>query len=284
MHTVKISVAICTYNRSEQLKKCVQSIIYQEAHLLELIIVYHSKSDLQGVNMLKKDVRIRFFHCNKPSSSASRNVAINNSKGAILAFIDDDCIANRYWLLHISQHFKNPHSQLVMGRAITGSKPNVFSKIENARINHYVQSYIVRKGNRKYATILDTKNFAVRKSFLIKHNLLFDTRFTDKFEDIDFGLRVISVGASISYNSQLVVRHFGTPDFCSHVKREFSIGYNYCAMEKKWSNKLNMKVAKILYFAARKTGPLPKSYILIEWVDVLFRFFGSLKFKFKVGD
>ena len=168
-----------------------------------------------------------------------------------------------------------------MGKAVNGSRSNIFSTIENARINYYVESNIVTKDKKKYAHILDTKNFAVRKSLLVGHNLLFDTRFTNKFEDVDFGFHIISIGVNILYNPHIIVRHFGTSDILSHAKREFSIGYNYCAMKAKWMNKLNINIAQKLHYAKTKISSPPKSYILLEWVDILFRLFGCLRYRFE---
>ena len=281
VHNMKISVAICTYNRPELLKKCMRSIIKQDLPPFELIIVYHSKNDLRKVSMLKRGVGVRFLHCNKTNSAVARNMAINSSKGTILAFIDDDCIANKNWLQCITQQFEDQRCQIVMGKAVNGSRSNIFSIIENARINYYVESNIITKDKKKHAFVLDTKNFAIRKSLLVGHNLLFDTRFTNKFEDIDFGLRTISIGVSILYNPRIIVRHFGTSSLLSHVKREFSIGYNYCVMKAKWTHKLNMKIAQRLYHTRTKINFPPKSYILLEWVDILFRFFGCLWYRFE---
>ena len=281
IHTMKISVAICTYNRPEQLKRCVQSIIAQGEYLFELIVVFHSKNDLREIKTLNKNQRVRFLQCSKTNSSSARNRAINNSKGTILAFIDDDCVANRHWLQRIIQQFEDRYCQIVMGKAINGSNLNIFSAIENARINYYTQSNMVTKKKKKYAHVLDTKNFAIRKSFLAKHNLIFDVRFTNKFEDVDFGFRVISTGANILCNPQILVRHFGTSDFLSHLKREFSIGYNYCTMKAKWAHRLNITIAKRLHSTNTNIIPPPISHILLVWTDTLFRLLGWLRYGFE---
>lgn len=261
MHTL-ISVIICTHKRPNQLRNCVQSIIVQDPSPFELIIVYHSKNDLQKLNMLKKEMKVRFLVCNKTNSAAARNIAIKNAKGSILAFIDDDCVANKYWLQCITQQFKDPHCQMVMGKAVDGSRINIFSTMENARINHYVKSNIVSRSRKKYALVLDTKNFAVRKNLIKKHNLFFDTRFTNKFEDVDFGFRTILNGVNISYNPNIIVRHYGTSNFASHVRREIAIGYNYCVMKAKWENGFDSENIHRLQNTRTNIGFPPKSHFL----------------------
>ena len=89
-----VSVIIATFNRSNILPRCLESVLSQTYQNLEIIIVDDGSSDNTN-NVIKrykkKDNRIKYFRHNQNKGNASaRNTAVKNSKGFYVAFIDDD--------------------------------------------------------------------------------------------------------------------------------------------------------------------------------------------------
>ena len=101
----KISVAVCTYNRAELLRGALQSLVEQslDKALYEVLVVDNASTDHTS------DV-VRLFQCANPEleiilvSEArqglgyARNTGFNNSKGAYVAFMDDDTRSDKNWL------------------------------------------------------------------------------------------------------------------------------------------------------------------------------------------
>lgn len=87
------SVIIPVYNRTEQLKNAIQSILVQDFQEFEIIIV-DDYSSIQIKSFIPSDNRIRVIRhkCNK-GAAAARNTGIINAKGDLVAFIDSD----DYW-------------------------------------------------------------------------------------------------------------------------------------------------------------------------------------------
>jgi len=114
---MKISVAICTYNRQKLLSKCINSLLNQdfEKSNYEIIIIDNNSSD--GTKDLvyefiekNKDFNIRYVFEPVQGLSVSRNRAIAEAKSDILLFIDDDAIADKSLLkehLRIYREFEN---------------------------------------------------------------------------------------------------------------------------------------------------------------------------------
>lgn len=100
-----VSVYMPTHNRSEQLLKAVDSVLFQTYSNLELIVVNDGSSDNTATileSIVERDKRVRVYHHEKPlGACAARNTAIKYAKGELITGIDDDdeFIHNRIELL-----------------------------------------------------------------------------------------------------------------------------------------------------------------------------------------
>ena len=89
-----ISVNLTTYNREVLLQRALRSILIQENVEFEIIIVDDCSLDNTKniiLDFQKKDPRIKFFTNEKNMGNAySRNKALSESRGELIAFMDDD--------------------------------------------------------------------------------------------------------------------------------------------------------------------------------------------------
>jgi len=87
-----VSVVIPTYNRSEELKRALKSVLSQTYKIFEVIVVDNNSTDdtdtmLESLN----DQRIRLLKINNNGIiAASRNLGINASSGEWIALLDSD--------------------------------------------------------------------------------------------------------------------------------------------------------------------------------------------------
>ena len=95
-----ITVIIPVYNGERYLEECISSAISQTYKCLQIIIVNdgstdNSKSIIE--NFKKRDKRILFIDKENSGVSASRNIALNETKGGYVCFLDqDDVLENSY--------------------------------------------------------------------------------------------------------------------------------------------------------------------------------------------
>src|SRR5271154_5729585 len=93
----KISVIICTYNRSHSLGKTIESVASESLTPSlgwEILVVDNNSKDktrqvVEGF-MFRYPEQIRYIFEPKQGISYARNAGIKESRGEILAFIDDD--------------------------------------------------------------------------------------------------------------------------------------------------------------------------------------------------
>jgi glycosyltransferase involved in cell wall biosynthesis len=114
---MKISAAICTYNRAKFLEKSLTSLIKQnfDKNDYEIIVIDNNSNDntKEVVNKFiekYKDFNIKYVFEPVQGLSIARNRAIKEANSNILLFIDDDAIANENLLkehLRIYNEFEN---------------------------------------------------------------------------------------------------------------------------------------------------------------------------------
>jgi glycosyltransferase involved in cell wall biosynthesis len=105
----KISVLICTYNRSKTLAAAIESVAIQampESLGWEILVVDNNSTDQtrQEVEGLQRRFpeRIRYMFEPQQGLSYARNAGIREARGEILAFIDDDETASPGWLQNLT--------------------------------------------------------------------------------------------------------------------------------------------------------------------------------------
>jgi glycosyltransferase involved in cell wall biosynthesis len=120
-----ISVVVCTYNRAALLPQALRSLFAQKAENVsyEIVVVDNNSSDdtPATVESLKAEspVPLRYFRESRQGNAYARNSGVEQAAGAIVAFLDDDCIAGENWVATIKSGFdRDPGLDFVGGRVL----------------------------------------------------------------------------------------------------------------------------------------------------------------------
>ncbi|MDH5391360.1 MAG: glycosyltransferase, partial [Candidatus Bathyarchaeota archaeon] len=111
MSKLSVSVVICTRNRRRALKRCVDSIVNQSYQPQEIIIVDDAsgRKTKEAINKIVKNCRIPtklIVSEKRMGPAASRNRGIRATKCDVIAFLDDDCSADKNWLENLLRYYK----------------------------------------------------------------------------------------------------------------------------------------------------------------------------------
>ncbi|WP_318275381.1 glycosyltransferase family 2 protein [Streptomyces pharetrae] len=118
-----ISVVICVYteDRWEDVLAAVASVRAQSRPALEiLLVVDHNRAlldRLAGEYEEAGDVRV-LANAGPRGLSAGRNTGIAASHGEVIAFLDDDAVAERDWLRRFADGYADPRVMAVGGRTV----------------------------------------------------------------------------------------------------------------------------------------------------------------------
>lgn len=236
----KISLIICTRNRSEELVNLLlpslQKLIFTR---LEIIIV-DSSSDKQMVEKNKNatlNLGYSYFWYGKKGLSNARNFAIKQAQGDFIVFTDDDCVVDPTWLQRLIRGFNDINVYCCTGRTLswTSSKESqeIWERLKT--FDRGENSVIVGKKDINIRHLLSVKRLANLLKFSFSkiapapwclgygNNMAFrrdvfqelgdfDTRLgrgvpTESGEEVDLYYRILKAGHKIIYDPTAIVRH-----------------------------------------------------------------------------
>jgi glucosyl-dolichyl phosphate glucuronosyltransferase len=94
---MKLTIAICTFNRVELLKKCLYSIITLLDDEIEVLVIDNKSTDTtknQILHISNQFRQFKYIYEDKIGLSIARNRAISESTSDWILFLDDDTIAS----------------------------------------------------------------------------------------------------------------------------------------------------------------------------------------------
>jgi GT2 family glycosyltransferase len=110
-----VTIAVCTRNRPDDLRKCLASLLSLPEEGQEILVVDNCPPndatervvrDFPGVNYVRED---------QVGLNRARNRALRQARGEIVAFIDDDAVADKNWLRALTEAFAEPLTLSVTG-------------------------------------------------------------------------------------------------------------------------------------------------------------------------
>lgn len=94
------SVIVATHERPQQLKRCLDSLMKQEYVPAEIIVV-DSGPRSEGTRELVSGSygeKVKYIRVDSPGLALAHNAALSSATAPIVAFIDDDVVADPLWL------------------------------------------------------------------------------------------------------------------------------------------------------------------------------------------
>jgi len=205
-----VSVVICTYNRRDYLARCLDYLQCQSNPNFEVIVVDGPSDD--GTKELLESWRGRIRIISNPlrNLSVSRNLGIEQARGDIVAFIDDDAIPFDNWVESILIEY---NSRPLLTKALGGpaffagtlhfqSQDIGIDRHGNAWVN--IPRHEVGQGEW-LRSCLGTNSTFVRQ-YLIDIGG-FDEQFDYYLDESELCLRIQIRGNLIGYAPEVLVRH-----------------------------------------------------------------------------
>ena len=211
----RISVIVCTRNRSAQLETALssfESCAVPEGWEAELVVVDNGSTDdtaaIAGRKPARGSFRITVVREPRPGLSCARNAGIRQATGEIIAFTDDDCQAQADWITSLVRAFGlYPDVDSVFGRveATSGADAGrtVAVKTETRGRDYRYPDMPGRIGHGN--------NMAFRRQALEKAGP-FDEALgaggpLRAAEDLDMAYRILRGGGQVRYEPSCVILH-----------------------------------------------------------------------------
>ena len=101
-----MSVVVVSNDRPEHLRLCLTALAQQDHPMMEIVVV----ACAAGAAAIRDDWddRVKLVVFDTPNISAARNLGLAQAAGAVVAFVDDDALAEPTWARRLSAPFADP--------------------------------------------------------------------------------------------------------------------------------------------------------------------------------
>ncbi len=136
----KVSVILATCQRPKKLFACLTSLQALKLKPYEIIVVDNSAGDPATREVVQQFPAVRYLSEKKRGSSAARNTGVRQSKGHLIAFVDDDEVVHPNWLSHLVNCFTEKSTGLATGLVLPGDLQNEIQYMFEKRFS-FVRGY-----------------------------------------------------------------------------------------------------------------------------------------------
>ena len=221
---MKISVIIPTYNRSEMVVKCVESVLANDWPDIEIIVVDDCSPDDTGDKIKSRfggDVRVRYIRNAKNSFQAvSRNNGAKVATGEYLLFLDDDNVVAKDMLAELISCFSRHTKAAFVAPMAVHQRPGKHGLVWTlgSDFNRWTSQPKDCFANLPIEKLpSDKTDFQTTYSpnaFMIKTDIFravggFEESFVQIFEESDLGWRILEAGYECWITSTAKTDHFG---------------------------------------------------------------------------
>lgn len=223
------SIIVPTYNRTEQLVVCLQSLAklaYPRSRFE--IIVIDDGSDVflnTTIKPFQELVNLTLIRQQNCGPASARNSGAEAACGKFLAFTDDDCSPSEDWLTRLEARFETFPNCMFGGFTVNSLRQNIFSTTSQLIVD-LVYDFYNQKPNQ--ATFITSNNMAMPKA-LFDEIGGFDTSFPKAAaEDRDLCDRWLHSNYKIIYAPEVKVYHSHKLTFFGYWKQHFNYGRGAC--------------------------------------------------------
>lgn len=197
----RISVIVCTYNGTATLGECLASLGRLNYPDYEVLLI--DDGSTRDIAALARGYPWVVYHRQEHAGlSVARNLGASLAGGSILAYTDDDCLADEDWLNYLAAAFEDPQWVAAGGPNIAPAPRNRMEAVVAAAPGAPAHVLL----NDVEAEHLPGCNFAVRKEALAKING-FHAPFKTAGDDVDICWRLRDAGGKLCFVPGAMVWH-----------------------------------------------------------------------------
>jgi len=224
-----LTIAVCTRDRPEDLKLCLDSLLRQDHPRLDILVVDNAPTSDATERLIEGSYpEVRYVREPRPGLDWARNRAVAEARGEIIAYTDDDVVADPGWAAALAEAFEDPQVMAVTG-LVWPYELETEAQILFERYGGFARGFrrkywrIDREsgegslgyiGAGKYGT---GANMAYRRS-IFEHVGLFDPALdvgtvTNGGGDLEMFFRVLKEGYLLAYEPTAIIRHRHRRDY-----------------------------------------------------------------------
>lgn len=181
-----VSIVVPIYKVEKYLTRCVESLVNQTLHDIEIILVDDGSPDQSGEmcdQFASRDSRIKTVHKENGGLSSARNAGMKEAHGKYIGFVDSDDDVELNMYERLAQTAEEHHVDFVMADYKRINKNGSFfvktldidsGYYDRQKIEKDIFPALIMGENLDYGPLLSVWHCLYRREFLSKINLIFD--------------------------------------------------------------------------------------------------------------
>lgn len=215
---MRASVIIPSYNSEATIRACLRSVCAQDLGSPYEVFVFDSGTDGTAAIVEREFPGVTLMRASQKTDPArGRNRAVAASTGAVLAFIDSDCIAEPDWLQRLCTLIESGYD------GAGGAIVPVNGASAAAWAGYFTEfREFLPGGSPRPATYLTINNAAYRRDTFLRAGGFPEDYFPQ--EDQVFWTRLHPLGARIVMDPSIVVQHHHRTEAGAFLRHQYTIG------------------------------------------------------------
>ena len=202
-----ITIVIPTYNRPDNLRRCLKSVTSQSYHDFEVTVVNDSEDEQSVQEVIDEiaDPRIRYLKNSRiKGANGARNTGILAAKGEFIAFLDDDDEWLTDKLLWQVEHLKSHRNQ-----------SGVFCAFEIQKFGAWQKSILDLQELQLAEVLLNTVSIGSSSSLMFRQEVFDRVGLWDedmkRQQDKELLVRILK-NEKIGYDNRIALKVYGHND------------------------------------------------------------------------
>jgi GT2 family glycosyltransferase len=218
-----VTVAVCTRDRPEDMKLCLEAISKLDYPHLDILVVDNAPQTEATKELVESQYpQVRYVREPRPGLDWARNRAILEAKGEIIAYTDDDVVVDPLWVKGLAQVFaENPEVMAVTGLVVPHELETeaqvLFEKYGGFGRGFDRKWYRCEPGQPIPWGFLGAGQFGTGANMAYRRSVFEEIGYFDPALDVgtptngggdlEMFLRVIKAGYTLVYEPQAMIRH-----------------------------------------------------------------------------
>lgn len=144
------SVIVPTYNRPQQIKRCLEALVqldYPKANYEVIVVDDGGQTPLDStIEPFQQSTAVTLLRQENAGPAAARNAGAQRAIGDYIAFTDDDCMPSPDWLKTFATALQANPDAMVGGRTLNALPKNLYSSASQALIDYLYSYYSSAQG------------------------------------------------------------------------------------------------------------------------------------------
>lgn len=225
-----VSVVVCTHNGARTLERCLAGLEDLDYPDFEVIVVDDGSTD-ESAEIAARH-RCRLISTENRGLASARNTGLHETRGEIVAYIDDDAHPDAHWLRYLVATMQD-------GGFAGAGGPNLPPQDDGPVARCVAEApggpVHVLTSDRE-AEHLPGCNMAFRRSALEDVGG-FDPQFRVAGDDVDICWRLLGAGGRLGFSPAAVVWHSRRPSVRAYLRQQRGYGAAEALLERKWPDR-----------------------------------------------